>query len=37
MTADGSMESNPLHRMSPDLPEDVAARVTRHLGSLDVA
>jgi len=25
------MESNPLHRMSPDLPEDVEARVFRHV------
>jgi acetolactate synthase-1/2/3 large subunit len=30
---DGSMRSNPLHRMSPDLPEDVAARVFRFLSS----
>ncbi len=28
---DGSMRSNPLHLMSPDLPEDVAARVFRYL------
>lgn len=28
---DGSMRSNPLHLMSPDLPEDVAARVFPHL------
>lgn len=27
VTATGSMESNPLHRMSPDLPEDLADRV----------
>ena len=26
---DGGMESNPIHRMSPDLPEDIAARVFR--------
>ena len=26
--ADGSMKSNPLHRMSPDLPADVEQRVT---------
>ena len=26
VTATGSMESNPLHLMSPDLPDDVAAR-----------
>jgi acetolactate synthase-1/2/3 large subunit len=29
--ADGGMESNPLHLMSPDLPEDVAAQVFRYL------
>lgn len=29
--ADGSMKSNPLHRMSPDLPADVEERVTVHL------
>ncbi|BBX73795.1 thiamine pyrophosphate-binding protein [Mycobacterium shinjukuense] len=28
---DGSMRSNPLHRMSPDLPDDVAERVLVHL------
>jgi acetolactate synthase-1/2/3 large subunit len=28
---DGSMKSNPLHRMSPDLPADVEERVTVHL------
>ncbi|MEI7794835.1 MAG: thiamine pyrophosphate-dependent enzyme [Thermoleophilia bacterium] len=28
---DGGMESNPLHMMSPDLPEDVAAEVMRYL------
>ena len=27
VTESGSMESNPLHRMTPDLPEDVAAKV----------
>lgn len=32
VTATGSMESAPLHLMSPDLPEDVAVRVFRHLG-----
>ena len=37
VTASGSMESNPLHRMSPELPDELAARVTPHLGSLDVA
>jgi acetolactate synthase-1/2/3 large subunit len=26
---DGSMVSNPIHRMSPDLPDDVAAEVFR--------
>ena len=31
VTEDGSMASNPLHRMSPDLPDDVAARVGRFL------
>lgn len=31
VTASGSMESNPLHRMSPDLPEELATRVLRHL------
>jgi acetolactate synthase-1/2/3 large subunit len=31
--ADGSMQSNPLHRMSPDLPADVEERVTVHLGA----
>jgi acetolactate synthase-1/2/3 large subunit len=30
---DGSMKSNPLHRMSPDLPADVERRVTEHLGA----
>jgi acetolactate synthase-1/2/3 large subunit len=28
---DGSMKSNPLHRMSPDLPAEVEERVTVHL------
>jgi len=31
VTGTGSMESNPLHRMSPDLPEEVAARVFQYL------
>ncbi len=31
--ADGSMKSNPLHRMSPDLPSDVERRVAVHLGA----
>jgi len=30
---DGSMRSNPLHRMSPDLPSDVERRVTVFLGA----
>jgi acetolactate synthase-1/2/3 large subunit len=30
--ADGSMQSNPLHRMSPDLPADVERRVIAYLG-----
>ncbi|MHB1022591.1 MAG: thiamine pyrophosphate-binding protein [Acidobacteriaceae bacterium] len=31
VTKDGSMESNPLHLMSPDLPEHIAAKVFRYL------
>lgn len=31
--ADGSMKSNPLHRMSPDLPIDVEQRVSTHLSA----
>ena len=31
VTETGSMESNPLHLMTPDLPEEVAAEVLRHL------
>ena len=31
VTEAGSMESNPLYRMSPDLPEDIAARVSKYL------
>lgn len=31
--SDGSMKSNPLHRMSPDLPVDVEQRVTVWLGA----
>ncbi len=31
VTASGSMESNPLHRMSPDLDEALAAKVFRYL------
>lgn len=30
---DGSMRSNPLHRMSPELPDDVEERTTRYLGA----
>jgi len=30
---DGSMKSNPLHRMSPDLPLDVERRVSRYSGA----
>ena len=29
--ADGGMESNPLHKMSPDLPEETAERMGRYL------
>lgn len=31
VTESGSMESNPLHRMTPDLPEDVERDVLRYL------
>lgn len=31
VTASGAMESNPLHRMSPDLPEDLLSTVGRYL------
>ena len=31
VTATGSMESHPLHRMSPQLPPDVAERVFQYL------
>ena len=31
VTASGSMESNPLHLMSPELPPDVAAKVFRYV------
>jgi acetolactate synthase I/II/III large subunit len=31
ITKDGSMASNPLHMMSPELPEDVAVKVMRYL------
>ncbi len=31
VTESGSMESNPLYLMSPDLPEDIAAGVTKYL------
>ena len=30
VTESGGMESNPLHRMTPDLPEELANRVLRH-------
>jgi len=33
VTASGSMESNPLHRMTPDLDEATAAKVFRYLPS----
>ncbi len=33
VTASGSMESNPLHLMTPDLPADVASQVFRFLAS----
>jgi len=36
VTATGSMESNPLHRMTPDLPADIAARVFRYLPLISV-
>jgi acetolactate synthase-1/2/3 large subunit len=35
VTASGSMESNPLHLMSPDLDEDLAAIVFRYLRGAD--
>jgi acetolactate synthase-1/2/3 large subunit len=31
VTESGSMESNPLYRMSPDLPEDIWTKVSRYL------
>lgn len=30
MTEDGSMQSNPIHYMSPDLPEEIASQVFRY-------
>jgi acetolactate synthase-1/2/3 large subunit len=33
VTESGSMESNPLHLMSPDLPEELAADVLRYVGA----
>lgn len=33
VTESGSMESNPLHRMTPDLDEDTSAKVYRYLPS----
>jgi acetolactate synthase-1/2/3 large subunit len=35
VTAAGSMESNPLHRMTPDLDADLEAKVFRYLPALD--
>lgn len=35
VTANGSMESNPLHLMSPDLSPDVASRVIHYLSVAD--
>ena len=35
--ADGGMESNPLHLMSPDLPDDVAAKVFTYLREADAS
>ncbi len=35
ISAQGGMESNPLHRMTPDLPGDVADCVYRYLNSSD--
>jgi acetolactate synthase-1/2/3 large subunit len=35
VTAAGSMESNPLHRMTPDLDTDLEAKVFRYLPPLD--
>ena len=32
---DGVMESNPIHRMSPDIPDELAARVFRYLDGAD--
>jgi len=32
VTENGTMESNPLHQMSPDLPETILRDVTRYLG-----
>lgn len=37
VTADGSMESNPLHLYTPDLPADVQAAVLLHLAPPDHA
>lgn len=31
VTAKGSMESNPLHRMSPDLPDELYSRVAKYI------
>lgn len=35
VSSGGGMESNPLHRMSPDLPPDIARRVYRYLSVAD--
>jgi acetolactate synthase-1/2/3 large subunit len=37
ITETGSMESNPLHLMSPDLPEEIAAKVYRYIGEQPAA
>jgi acetolactate synthase-1/2/3 large subunit len=34
VTESGSMESNPLHMMTPELPDDILARVARYLPGL---
>lgn len=33
ISAQGGMESNPLHRMTPDLPDEIASCVYRYLHS----
>ena len=37
ITETGSMESNPLHRMSPDLPPDLAEKALRYMVTETVA